>query len=79
LLRSLTPLYLARVASFVLETATMVSAEVENRVEDLCMAFEHGKPYATQLWGSGRAPEAAPGAQQPERAQREVRREEVRK
>ncbi|HWR52639.1 MAG TPA: cell wall biosynthesis glycosyltransferase [Bryobacteraceae bacterium] len=79
LLRSLTPLYLARVASFVLETSTMISAEVETRVEELSMAFEHGKPYVAELWGSGRPHEATPDAQQPRQQQREAKREEVRK
>jgi hypothetical protein len=50
LLRSLTPLYLGRVASFVKETETLVSHEVENRIEKLCLAFEELKPYLISLW-----------------------------
>jgi glycosyltransferase involved in cell wall biosynthesis len=63
LLRSLTPLYLARVASFVLETRDLIGAEVEERIERLCQAFETLKPYLAQSW-PGRGPEiAADGAQ----------------
>lgn len=50
LVRSLTPLYIGRVASFVMETADMFSAQVERRMEDLCLTFEHWKPYLTDLW-----------------------------
>jgi glucosylglycerate synthase len=50
LLPSLTPLYLARVASFVIETRTMVSADVEDRIEHLCLAFEELKPYLLRKW-----------------------------
>ena len=53
LLRSLTPLYLARVASFVIETEDMVPAEVEDRIERLCLTFEHLKPLLVARW-SGR-------------------------
>jgi len=50
LLKSLTPLYLGRVASFVIETKTMVSAEVEERIERLCRWFETEKPYLVARW-----------------------------
>lgn len=50
ILRSLTPLYLARVASFVNETETMVASEVEERIESLCLTFEQLKPYLRQRW-----------------------------
>ena len=50
LLRSLTPLYLARVASFVIETRSLVSAEVEDRIEQLCQCFENDKPYLESRW-----------------------------
>ncbi|HSW48857.1 MAG TPA: hypothetical protein VLH09_01725, partial [Bryobacteraceae bacterium] len=50
LLKSLTPLYLARVASFVVETRTMVAAEVEERIEGLCRSFEEAKPYLLGRW-----------------------------
>jgi glycosyltransferase involved in cell wall biosynthesis len=62
LLRSLTPLYLGRVASFVLETENMISSEVEERIEQLCLAFEAAKPYLAARWDSARPP-AAPKAQ----------------
>jgi hypothetical protein len=50
LLKSLTPLYLARVASFVIETRNLVSSEVEERVEQLCRSFEDSKPYLMSHW-----------------------------
>ncbi len=60
LLRSLTPLYLGRVASFVMETENMISAEVEERIEQLCLAFEAAKPYLVARWDSAaKAPLAA--------------------
>ena len=54
LLKSLTPLYLARVASFVIETRDMVSSQVEDRIEALCLCFERNKPYLISRW-SGQA------------------------
>jgi glycosyltransferase involved in cell wall biosynthesis len=45
LLGSLTPLYLARTASFVLQTAESSAEEVEQILEDLCLEFERQKPY----------------------------------
>ncbi len=57
LLRSLTPLYMGRVASFVIETEPLVSDEVEERIERLCLAFERHKPYLEALW-KGDAPVA---------------------
>lgn len=51
LLRSLTPLYLARVASFVAETRSLYAPEVEEKIEHLCSAFENQKPYLIGLWG----------------------------
>lgn len=56
LVRSLTPLYLARVASFVIETKEMFAAQVEERIEQLCLTFENQKPYLTACWrGEGSA------------------------
>jgi len=52
LLRSLTPLYLARVASFVLETQSLFSVQVEERIEHLCLCFERLKPYLLAQWDS---------------------------
>jgi hypothetical protein len=53
LLGSLTPLYLGRVASFVLETRMLTAAEVEERIESLCVTFEALRPYAAELWHGG--------------------------
>jgi glucosylglycerate synthase len=50
LLRSLTPLYLARVASFVLRTSTLTSDEVEDEIERLCVSFEQKKPEFIRQW-----------------------------
>lgn len=71
LLRSLTPLYLARVASFVNETSEMYAPEVENRIEDLCREFESTKPYLRARWGVPpiRNPLEAPNHHLAERSQ----------
>src|SRR5215471_11557406 len=50
LMQSLTPLYLARVASFVLETRTLSSTDVESKIEQLCLKFEELKPYLLNQW-----------------------------
>ena len=50
MLRSLTPLYLARVASFVIETRDLIGPEVEERIEQLCLSFERLKPYLAKTW-----------------------------
>jgi glucosylglycerate synthase len=50
LLKSLTPLYLGRTASFVLETQQSSAADVENRIELLCLEFENLKPYLVEIW-----------------------------
>jgi hypothetical protein len=52
LLRSLTPLYLARVASFVIETRDLLSAAVEEKIEALCRRFETEKPYLLERYPS---------------------------
>lgn len=51
LLRSLTPLYLARVASFVQETSSFYAPQVEEKIEQLCQVYESQKPYLVNLWG----------------------------
>ncbi len=72
LLRSLTPLYMARVASFVLETESVNSADVEEKIESLCRTFEDLKPYLIQLWtGKGAAP--AQAANSPQASKLEVK------
>ncbi|HZU27498.1 MAG TPA: cell wall biosynthesis glycosyltransferase [Bryobacteraceae bacterium] len=72
LLRSLTPLYLARTASFVMETREMFAAEVEQRIEALCITTEEMKPYLLARWRGGDAairfpPRAAAHAQTSDR------------
>jgi glycosyltransferase involved in cell wall biosynthesis len=50
IMRSLTPLYLARVASFVRETETLAASDVEHNIERLCLIFEDLKPYLIDRW-----------------------------
>jgi glucosylglycerate synthase len=52
LLKAMTPLYLGRTASFVLETQGLTSVEAEERIEALCMQFEKYKPYLLEQWQS---------------------------
>jgi hypothetical protein len=50
LLKSLTPLYLGRTASFVLATQGLTSAEAEHTIEHLCQSFERKKAYLLARW-----------------------------
>lgn len=50
LLRSLTPLYLGRTASFVVQTRDAGAEEVEQILEELCVEFEREKPYLLERW-----------------------------
>jgi glucosylglycerate synthase len=50
LLKSFTPLYLGRVASFILETQSLGHDEVENHIERLCQCFEREKTYLIDQW-----------------------------
>jgi hypothetical protein len=50
LLRSLTPLYMGRVASFVAETTNSTAREVEEKIEQLCLVYEKWKPYLIERW-----------------------------
>jgi hypothetical protein len=50
LLRSLTPLYTGWLASFVLQMGSAGLAEIEERVEQLCMGFESEKRYLISRW-----------------------------
>lgn len=50
LLKSLTPLYLARTASFVAETKDAGAEEVDRILDGLCQEFERLKPYLIQRW-----------------------------
>ena len=79
LLRSLTPLYLARVASFVQETESLVSGEVEEKIEQLCLTFERLKPGLIARWNeepppSAHGPAAAISAKDTSKATQEVSR-----
>lgn len=50
LLKSLTPLYIGRVASFVMETPDSNAEEVEDRIEKLCLTFESKKEFLINNW-----------------------------
>jgi glucosylglycerate synthase len=50
LLGALTPLYLAWVASYALESQRAAAFNVEHRLEQLCLAFEAQKPYFQSRW-----------------------------
>ncbi len=52
LLQSLVPLYLGRTASFVIEVRESTAAEVEQRIERLCSAFEAEKSYLIERWAA---------------------------
>jgi hypothetical protein len=54
LVRAALPLYLGRVASFVTELADADAEAVEQRIEDLCLAFEAQKDDLRRNWGDGR-------------------------
>jgi glycosyltransferase involved in cell wall biosynthesis len=50
IIKSLTPLYLGKVASFVIENWDSSADEVERRLEQLCLAFERDKSYLVERW-----------------------------
>jgi hypothetical protein len=50
LLRSLTPLYIGWLASFVLQMSGASLAQIEGRVEQVCMSFESEKRYLISRW-----------------------------
>ncbi len=50
LLRSMTPLYLGWVASYVNEVAALDAAAAAERIERLCEVFEAEKPYLISRW-----------------------------
>jgi len=50
LLKSMIPLYLGRVASFVIENQESTAGEVEAKIESLCRVFEEMKPYLIKRW-----------------------------
>jgi glycosyltransferase involved in cell wall biosynthesis len=63
LLKSLTPLYIGRVASFVNEVRELGADAVEERIETLCECFEARKQDLTASWllGGARTGEALSG------------------
>ncbi len=50
LLGSLTPLYLGKTASFVMEVRDKGQAEAEAEIEKLCLEFEEGKGHLVNNW-----------------------------
>jgi hypothetical protein len=52
LIKAMTPLYLGRTASFVLETQGLTTREAEERIERLGVIFEREKPYLVDRWGA---------------------------
>jgi glucosylglycerate synthase len=50
LLRAMTPLYLGWAASYLQQIQQAESAEVEKRIEKLCLAYETQKPYLISRW-----------------------------
>jgi glycosyltransferase involved in cell wall biosynthesis len=50
LLMSLTPLYLARTASFIREFADKTQQEADEEIEHLCSSFEEHKEYLMRSW-----------------------------
>ncbi|MBI5408156.1 MAG: glycosyltransferase [Nitrospirae bacterium] len=50
LLKSLTPLYIGRTASFVIEAWNSDAQEVEKKIERLCMVFEEKKTILIERW-----------------------------
>jgi hypothetical protein len=52
LLKSLTPLYIGRTASFVAETSASDAQEVEEKIERLCRIFEEKKPFLVSSWNN---------------------------
>lgn len=55
LLKTLTPLYLGRTASWVNEAAGYDAAAVEHALDSLCLRFEALKPQLVELWRKGGA------------------------
>ncbi len=50
LIKSLTPLYLAKTASFIREAEHMGQSEAEVEIEKLCIEFERSKNYLVTSW-----------------------------
>ena len=50
LLKSLTPLYIGRTASFVIETWEASGPEVEEKINSLCEEYSRFKPSFAEHW-----------------------------
>jgi glycosyltransferase involved in cell wall biosynthesis len=50
LLKSLTPLYLGRTASFIMSVENSDAMEVEDEIEGLCLSFEEEKSFLIETW-----------------------------
>ncbi len=50
IIKSLTPLYLGKVASFVIETKESDADQVEQRLEELCNVYQKGKQSLIDKW-----------------------------
>ncbi|HEY8887976.1 MAG TPA: cell wall biosynthesis glycosyltransferase [Gallionella sp.] len=50
LIKSMTPLYVGKTASFILEAKDMGQQEAEAEIEKLCMEFENNKDYLASNW-----------------------------
>jgi hypothetical protein len=56
LLQAITPLYLGRAGSFVVENLSRPSADVQRGLEALGMTFERERPYLLERWGGAARP-----------------------
>lgn len=50
LIKSLTPLYLGKTASFIISAEQMDAVEAEAEIEKLCLEFENNKDYLASRW-----------------------------
>jgi glucosylglycerate synthase len=50
LIKSMTPLYIGKTASFILQAIDMGQLEADAEIEKLCMEFENGKDYLVTNW-----------------------------
>jgi hypothetical protein len=60
----------------VIETRSLISAQVEQKIEELCLCFERMKPYLISRWDAEAQPEKPPSRDSGvvERASQEVER-----